>query len=877
MNKKGFTLIELLSVVTLIVLISLIVLPNVVSNINKKKGELSEANMKLLSQATDVYIGNHGASYTNSFEADGSVYCISIQSLINDGVLETPFKDVRGNEIDYSNIVRATYSSTYNSFIYEMVSNGSCTEFINYVSRPVLASSMIPVINDNGVWKKADVNSKWYSYSDKKWANAVVVKEFKSDVVNSHSRYEYLESPAGTVINDDDILGFYVWIPRFRYQLFNSSTPVPINIVFEGVGSSKSNGTQSGQWLTHPAFTYKDKELSGVWVAKYEASNSDDNIVVKSGNAPWTNIGFNDSFDLSNSMINENNIYGLSNVNTHLIQNKEWSSVTYLTQSIYGLNDKVNTNSSSVTGGTNSTTGNIYGVYDMAGLSNEFVTITGENENSIGYSLGETNAWYGDTNSFINDTNSYLSRGGTSIFNYSASNVKNANTSFRPVIINNEVSSDNQNTSLQYAYQNISTNSYYSTLQDAFSEAHNGDTVKVLGSTSDNSVPVVSSGKSVSLDLNGCVLSMNNSITNNGTFIITGSGELRNGTTSVIVNTGTFIKNGSSSITHFASNSHAISSTGGEIVINDGLISTDGGVVLGTNNTTANGPRAINTTGNFTMTGGTVKSSFSEAVYVFGNNVLFSGGTVEKSADVNGTNHTGSAFVYTGSGTAAFNGGTIKVSSGGSGTLNHVSGTGTIEINGATVKNEGTGQSVVNAGTSSESLIINSGTISSVSANAVRNNSTGTVKIYDGTISSQTSDAISNSSTGIIEISGGTVTSSNKAGISLANGTINITGGTIQGTTYAVWINTSNSPTLTLGTDDSTINSTPSLNATNATGNGVSVGSGTFNFYDGTVVGGYSGGTGYSITGSGTVNTPEGYSVSKTNNGSRETAVLVAN
>ena len=767
MNKKGFTLIELLSVVTLIVLISLIVLPNVVSNINKKKGELSEANMKLLSQATDVYIGNHGASYTNSFEADGSVYCISIQSLINDGVLETPFKDVS--------------------------SNGSCTEFINYVSRPVLASSMIPVINDNGVWKKADVNSKWYSYSDKKWANAVVVKEFKSDVVNSHSRYEYLESPAGTVINDDDILGFYVWIPRFRYQLFNSSTPVPINLVFEGVGSSKSNGTQSGQWLTHPAFTYKDKELSGIWVGKYEAGNSDDNIVVKSGNVPWTNIGFNDSFDLSNSMVNENNIYGLSNVNTHLIQNKEWSSVTYLTQSIYGLNDKVNTNSSSVTGGTNSTTGNVYGVYDMAGLSKEFVTITGENENSIGYSLGETSAWYNDTNTFISAENSYLSRGGTSIFNYNASNVKNANTSFRPVIINNEVSSDNQNTSLQYAYLNVNTNSYYSTLQDAFSEAHNGDTIKVVRNNTDTSTPVLASDKTVIFEIpNGYTLALSGHyIENYGSLTVKGLGTL------------------TSTVT---------------VIRNDGILNVQDGILIKGIGTGTNS--AINNFGSMTVTNASIASAAYRSIYNQATGILVVGG--------NDTNITASNYA---------------------------------------IYNIGTANS-----TSNPAVKVEGGIVSSTSANAVRNNSTGAIDVSGGDISSISSDAIGNASTGSIDISGGIITGgTGKAGVSLQNGTMSITGGTVTGATYGVWMSDNNAATLNLGTDDGAVVLVPTITATNSTGKGIYVGIGTLNFYDGTVIGGYSGGTGYSIPTGGTINTASGYSISKTNDGSKETAVLNAN
>ena len=425
MNKKGFTLIELLSVVTLIVLISLIVIPNIASSINKKKGEISEANMQLLANATDVYIENHSASYTNSFEANGSTYCIPVQTLINDGVLETPFKDVNGNEIDYSNVVKSTYNATYNGFQYEFVGKNDCTEIIQFVSKPELADNMIPVIYEDGAWKKADVNSKWYNYLNKNWANAVVVKETK-DGDNSHSRYEYLEAPFGTVINDDDILGYFVWIPRFRYQLFSSNSVTPINIAFESVSTSKSLGTSPGQWLTHPAFTYNNHELSGIWVGKYEASNSNDSIIVKSGTA-WTNIDYVSANDKILSMTNQNNIYGLKGVNTHMVRNSEWGALAYLTNSIYGnLSD-------------NSSTGNNTGIYNLSG-NKEFIIMDNENQYSLGYSLSETNNWSND-NSFPTSENLYLTRGGNSIFNYQNSKVIDSNTTFRVAIVNSDSSS----------------------------------------------------------------------------------------------------------------------------------------------------------------------------------------------------------------------------------------------------------------------------------------------------------------------------------------------------------------------------------------------------------------------------------------------------
>ena len=430
MKKNGFTLIELLAVVTIITLISLIAIPNISKNIKDKKIEIDEANQKLLSSAADVYIENN-KNYDNSYEANGSTYCITIQSLIDNNYLETPFKDINGREIDYTKQVQATFQAEYNSFNYEIVDN--CQELKQYVSRPNLTENMIPVIYDDeqNTWKKADKNSHWYNYQEKKWANAVLVKELK-ETDSSKSRDEYISAPAGTPILEQDILAYFTWIPRFRYQLFESDTETPINIVFENISTTKSTGTEKNQWLTHPAFTYNNQELSGIWVGKYETS-IDNNILIKN-NTPITNIDYVEANKKIIEMTNDNNVYGLKNVNTHMTRNSEWGALTYLTNSIYGNNQN------------NTTTGNQTGIYNISG-NKEFVILDNESENSLGYALSETNNWTTD-NSYPTTENLYLTRGNNSIYNYQNSNVKDENTTFRITLTNNE--SQNQDYQRKY-------------------------------------------------------------------------------------------------------------------------------------------------------------------------------------------------------------------------------------------------------------------------------------------------------------------------------------------------------------------------------------------------------------------------------------------
>lgn len=429
MDKKGFTLIELLAVVTLIALISIIAIPKITNNIIKKKNEISEVNQKLLAAAADTYLENNKSIYNNNYEANGSTYCIPVQILIDNGVLEKPFKNVNGQEIDYSSQVKATYQAEYNSFSYELVGQNECEELIQYVSRPELSENMIPVIynEESNSWVKADPKSHWYNYSEKKWANAVLVKELK-ETDASKSRYEYQQARAGTPILEQDILAQFVWLPRFRYQLFESNTQTPINIVFEDISKEKSLGTQPGQWLTHPAFTYNNQELSGIWVGKYEASIDNNNLLIKN-NTPITNIDYVEANKKAIEMTNENNIYGLKKVNTHMTRNSEWGALTYLTNSIYGNQEN------------NSSTGNNTGIYNLSG-NKEFVIVDNEDENSKGYALNETNNWT-TNNSYITEDNLYLTRGNNSIFNYNNSKVQDENTTFRITLSNTEIQNQN--------------------------------------------------------------------------------------------------------------------------------------------------------------------------------------------------------------------------------------------------------------------------------------------------------------------------------------------------------------------------------------------------------------------------------------------------
>ena len=268
---------------------------------------------------------------------------------------------------------------------------------------PVLADGMIPVYWNGTGWAKADKDNvdstyQWYDYNAKKWANAVMV--------TSGTRTAYMSNetkPLGTVIPESDILAYYVWIPRYKYQLFNvgatNMSPIQIQVQFEYGTPTKSNGTANGQWLTHPAFTLGTDELEGIWVGKFSTTGSATTPTIRPNLAALTEQNVSTQFTTSQKFGTTTYLTstGASQVDAHMMKNIEWGAVAYLKQSKYGLGTTdigINNNSNYKTGcGSTagsassttcnaynttsgmlaSTTGNVTGVYDMSALMKTYV------------------------------------------------------------------------------------------------------------------------------------------------------------------------------------------------------------------------------------------------------------------------------------------------------------------------------------------------------------------------------------------------------------------------------------------------------------------------------------------------------------------------
>ena len=128
---------------------------------------------------------------------------------------------------------------------------------------PELYDGLVPVaIDGDGSIYIQDPYMMWYSYENRYWANAVVLKDSAKS------------KTAGDQVTFNEIIQMYTWVPRFRYKLWNasnsSSDEQMIEVEFENKHEKKSSGSENGEWLTHPAFTFGNTELNGIWVGKFE-------------------------------------------------------------------------------------------------------------------------------------------------------------------------------------------------------------------------------------------------------------------------------------------------------------------------------------------------------------------------------------------------------------------------------------------------------------------------------------------------------------------------------------------------------------------------------------------------------------------------------
>ena len=349
---------------------------------------------KWIYNTTSGAIGENESSYNNNFSSNEQTITLK-STTAGTYYLHVLTVDNAGNKKEtISNAVTVEKA---------LVADGSYNEDKG-VNTPKLGSGMTPIKWKGSTWIETTGNDPdWYDYTAKKWANA--------------------KTSDGSM---------WVWIPRYAYSItsgYHSSSAGNIDVEFmKGLTNETSTGRTSfqnssgqGKWNIHPAFNY-GQTVSGIWVAKFEASRSNatssssggnNTIKIQPGVSSWTDIAVNDIFKTCR---NYNTL-----LNSHMMKNTEWGAVAYLSKSKYGINGEVAINSfNNYTGGGSdnsyvdntdqSTTGNVWGIYDMSGGKYEYVAAYVNNGssslNTYGSSLVSASSYMKDIYTASKDTSS---------------------------------------------------------------------------------------------------------------------------------------------------------------------------------------------------------------------------------------------------------------------------------------------------------------------------------------------------------------------------------------------------------------------------------------------------------------------------------------
>ena len=493
MKNKGFTLIELLAVIVILAIIALIAVPiiiNIIRDTKEKSREISKDLYLTAVEQTILKENIEGSLNPSSCEVniDGNIICDDKEIKIEVNGEKPCTGDIKLNK---GMVVDSRLGYCKNNKEYKDNSGANTPEL----------SGLTPVLYKDNSWVIADISEEWYDYEKYNWANAVILTD------SGKKKQE------GDKLNlETDVKAMFVWIPRYEYKIGEKEQEISVNFI-----SGKGKDASSNEYYVHPAFAFGEDELSGIWVGKFETSTDKTSVCYTSASTANCNNANQDPYILPNvsslryqQVVNQfatakkfNTL--VTNADSHMMKNREWGAAAYLSQSKYGKygNDQeevyINNCSNSITGIAGdtvsakssattctantyntekgqkaSTTGTIYGVYDMSGGAWEYVMGNYNNIDNYsdidatwfanntkyydkytvdstsactdaeckGHALNETSGWYGDYADFVDSGYPWFVRGGdydddtnAGVFYFiSVSGSSNVNGSFRVVV-----------------------------------------------------------------------------------------------------------------------------------------------------------------------------------------------------------------------------------------------------------------------------------------------------------------------------------------------------------------------------------------------------------------------------------------------------------
>lgn len=120
MNKKGFTLIELMAVITILVIISLIIVPVIDRNVKKSKDDMYKIQIENIRMAGQGYFFDNILSRPKA----GSHCSVSLQVLVSEGYLS-------------GDVVNPKNGESFGDVYIQIKNTGTNKDVFNYLVCPI--------------------------------------------------------------------------------------------------------------------------------------------------------------------------------------------------------------------------------------------------------------------------------------------------------------------------------------------------------------------------------------------------------------------------------------------------------------------------------------------------------------------------------------------------------------------------------------------------------------------------------------------------------------------------------------------------------------------------------------------------------------------
>ncbi len=240
---------------------------------------------------------------------------------------------------------------------------------------------------DGNIINYSNVNIKSAAIYDRTLDEEEIAKSFTDEIQIYHSEnllvyedFREKEYENNEVIPEDSIESYFVWIPKYSYQIWdlgiyeeastlqNKAQEIKIKFGLKNTSNSNSGecttpgvagaigSCKINDYMTHPAFLAFAS--SGFWVGKFETgyeganttkeaevnSPESDKIIIKPNVYSWRGISVGNAFQASYDYLRDED--------SHMMKNTEWGAVAYLQHSKYGsaTSVRINNNNNYITG-----------------------------------------------------------------------------------------------------------------------------------------------------------------------------------------------------------------------------------------------------------------------------------------------------------------------------------------------------------------------------------------------------------------------------------------------------------------------------------------------------------------------------------------------